>query len=228
MSKQIVAYLRVSTARQGRSGLGLDAQRSAITRFAEVEGLQIVAEHVEVETGKGDDAIERRPELRAALSAARTHRCAIIVAKLDRLSRDVAFISGLMSQRVPFVVAELGPDVDPFMLHVYAALAEKERHLIAQRTRAALAAAKARGRKLGGDRGNLGAVAHLGARASAQARSAAANKRKEDLYPFTCALRDQGLSLRQVADELTARAVPTARGAQTWTAAGVKRILERG
>jgi DNA invertase Pin-like site-specific DNA recombinase len=96
-----------------------------------------------------DKALERRPQLKAALEAARKRKCPIVVAKLDRLSRDVAFISGLMAQRVPFVVAELGPDVDPFVLHIYAALAEKERALISQRTRAALAQAKARGVRLG-------------------------------------------------------------------------------
>ena len=106
----------------------------------------------EVETGKGADALDRRPQLASALDLARRHKCSIVVAKLDRLSRDVAFISGLMAQRVPFVVAELGPAVDPFVLHIYAALAEKERALISQRTKAALAAAKARGVTLGNPR----------------------------------------------------------------------------
>ena len=105
---------------------------------------------VEVETGKGSDALERRPQLAAALAEARRKRCSIGVAKLDRLSRDVHFISGLMAHRVPFVVAELGADVDPFILHLFAALAEKERAMISTRTKAALKAAKARGVKLGG------------------------------------------------------------------------------
>ena len=143
---RIVAYYRVSTAKQGSSGLGLEAQREAVTRFAEAEGLEVVAEHVEVETGKGADALERRPVLAAALAQAKTTGASVAVAKLCRLSRDVAFIASLMAQRVPFVVAELGADADPFMLHLYAALAEKERALIAERTRAALAAAKAEGR----------------------------------------------------------------------------------
>jgi len=111
-----VAYYRVSTAQQGRSGLGIDAQRAAIQHFAEGEGIEIIAEHVEVESGKGADALDRRPELAAALAAARKARCPVLVAKLDRLSRDVHFISGLMTHRVPFVVAELGADADPFML----------------------------------------------------------------------------------------------------------------
>src|SRR5215210_7984796 len=153
-----VAYYRVSTKRQQRSGLGIDAQRAAVTRFAEAEGVSIVREYVEAETGKGADALDRRPELAAALAHARKLRCSVVVAKLDRLSRDVEFIAGLMAQRVPFVVAELGRDADPFMLHLYAALAEKERRLISERTKAALAARKAAGGKLGNSRN----IAHAG------------------------------------------------------------------
>ena len=147
--QSFIAYYRVSTAQQGKSGLGIEAQRAALARFAEAEGFQIAGEYVEVETGEGSDAIDRRPHLGAALAAARKVKCSIAVAKLDRLSRDVHFISGLMSHKVPFIVAELGADADPFMLHLYAALAEKERSLIAQRTIAAVSAAKARGVKLG-------------------------------------------------------------------------------
>src|SRR5262249_44611350 len=111
---------------------------------------QLTRVFTEIETGKGADALERRPQLAAALAEARRQRCAVAVAKLDRLSRDVHFVSGLMAQRVPFLVAELGLDVDPFILHLFAALAEKERAMISTRTRAALAAAKARGVRLGG------------------------------------------------------------------------------
>ena len=110
---------------------------------------QIIAEYVEAETGKGADALDRRPQLAAALAAAKTAKCCVLVSKLDRLSRDVAFVAGLMAQRVPFIVAELGRDADPFMLHLYAALAEKERRLISERTKAALAVRKASGGKLG-------------------------------------------------------------------------------
>src|SRR5215218_707220 len=145
----VIAYYRVSTDRQRRSGLGIEAQRTAVQRFAEGEGLRIAAEYVEAETGKGADALDRRPQLAAALAAARVAKCPVVVAKLDRLSRDVAFVAGLMAQRVPFIVAELGADADPFMLHLYAALAEKERRLISERTRGALAARKNQGAKLG-------------------------------------------------------------------------------
>src|SRR5687768_10136761 len=143
-----IAYYRVSTARQGRSGLGIEAQRSAVARFADAEGISILHEYEEIETGKGSDALARRPQLAAALAAARSARCPVLVAKLDRLSRDVAFMAGLMAQRVPFIVAELGADADPFMLHLYAALAEKERRLIGERTRAALSARKSQGTRL--------------------------------------------------------------------------------
>src|SRR3954451_24279200 len=102
-----VAYFRVSTAKQGKSGLGLDAQRGAVERFAAEHGFELVAEHVEVKTGKGSDALDRRPQLAATLKRAKAEKCPVVVAKLDRLSRDVAFISGLMAQRVPFIVAEL-------------------------------------------------------------------------------------------------------------------------
>src|SRR6478609_12092808 len=151
-----VAYIRVSKPKQGRSGLGLEAQQATIKAFCAQHGFNVEAEYREVETGKGADALERRPELAAAMKVARklgkggkARSAPIIIAKLDRLSRDVHFISGLMVQRVPFIVTELGPDVDPFMLHIHAAVAEKERERIAQRTREALAAAKARGRRLG-------------------------------------------------------------------------------
>src|SRR5271168_3809471 len=146
----IVAYLRVSTQKQGASGLGLEAQQAAISRFADVERYQIAGTFTEVETGKGADALERRPQLAAAIKAARKAKCPVVVSKLDRLSRDVHFISGLMAHKVPFIVTELGADTDPFILHLFAALAQKERALISQRTREGLRAAKARGMKLGG------------------------------------------------------------------------------
>src|SRR3982075_1849225 len=146
--ERAVAYLRVSTQQQQRSGLGIEAQRAAIERFAVAESLSIIEEYAEFETGKGADALDRRPQLAAALAAGRLAKCCVVVSKLDMLSRDEAFVSGLMAQRVPFIVAELGRDADPFMLHLYAALAEKERRLISERTKAALVAKKADGAAL--------------------------------------------------------------------------------
>jgi len=205
LDRSIIAYCRVSTARQGRSGLGLDAQREAVARFAAAEGFEITREFVEVETGKGSDALQRRPELAAALAEARRRKCPIAVAKLDRLSRNVHFISGLMEHRVPFLVTELGPAVDPFMLHIYAALAEKERRLISQRTKAALKAAKARGVRLGNPQ--LAEAQSIGAaRVRAQAdRFAAA------VLPVIREAQSAGAtSLRAIADVLNARGVRTA------------------
>src|SRR6516225_10429398 len=153
--KPCIEYVRVSTQGQGRSGLGLEAQREAIQRFCGAERFHIVESFVEIESAKGD-TLERRPKLKAALRAARKikdedYRSApIVVAKLDRLSRDVHFISGLMAERVPFICADLGRDTDPFLLHIYAAFAEKERRMISIRTKEGLAKARTRGIKLGG------------------------------------------------------------------------------
>ena len=217
-----VAYYRVSTQRQGRSGLGLEAQKAAVARFAEAEGLAILREFTEVESGKGSDALDRRPQLAAALSAARQQRCPVVVAKLDRLSRDVAFISGLMASRVPFIVAELGADADPFMLHLYAALAEKERRLISERTRAALSSRKANGTRLG----RLRRVR----RAAAKGRAAAIQESKRfaaTVLPIIETIRNSGISsLRGIAIALNNRGVRTARGG-VWQVSNVRNVLAR-
>ena len=207
-----IAYVRVSTGKQAKSGLGLEAQNAALARFAEAEGYRLVETFTEVETGKGADALDRRPQLAAALKAAKQAKGPIIVAKLDRLSRDVHFISGLMSHKTPFIVAELGPDADPFMLHIYAALAEKERRLISQRTRQALQAKKAQGKKLGG----------LNAKGVANREEA--QQRAEALRPVFAGLA--GMSHRKMATELNAMGVATPAGGQ-WHAVTVKRVLSR-
>lgn len=210
--KPAIAYTRVSTAQQGKSGLGLEAQQTTLTRFAEAEGYQLVQSFTEVETGKGADALNRRPQLAAALKMAHQHKAPIIVAKLDRLSRDVHFISGLMTHRIPFIVAELGADADPFMLHLYAALAEKERNLISRRTKDALAARKAQGVKLGG----------LNAK-GIQNRDDAL-ERAEQLRPVLTELAGQ--SARKIAAALNERKIATAAGG-TWHAATVIRMQTR-
>jgi DNA invertase Pin-like site-specific DNA recombinase len=211
--------MRVSTSKQGRSGLGLHAQRAALAHFAQTERFHIVHEFVEVDSGKGHDAIDRRPQLRAALAHAKKHKCHLGVAKLDRLSRDVHFISGLMVHRVPFLVAELGADVDPFVLHLFAALAEKERTLIGTRTRAALVAAKVRGVKLGnpGLRFRRQPLAPTGAtltgsrdareRAIQQIRQAA-DARAVAVLPLIQQIQQSGAnSLRQIAERLNAQGI---------------------
>ena len=215
-----ISYVRVSTEKQGRSGLGIEAQRNAISRFADAEGFQIADEFVEVETGKGADALDRRPELAAALAAARKAGSPVIVAKLCRLSRDVHFISGLMAHKVPFVVAELGKDVDPFLLHIYAALAEKERALISQRTKEALAVRKASGVRLGNPR-NLHQAQTKGRNvASRKAAQHAAN-----VLPVIRDIQASGVSsYLGIAEALNARGVRTARNGQ-WHATTVRNLL---
>jgi DNA invertase Pin-like site-specific DNA recombinase len=220
--KSAIAYYRVSTQRQGRSGLGLEAQRTAVARFAEAGGITIAGEFTEVETGKGADALDRRPQLAAALATARQQKCPVLVAKLDRLSREVAFIAGLMAQRVPFIVAELGADADPFMLHLYAALAEKERRQISERTRAALAARKQRGTKLGNPINPSEAAA-----AGRQAQVVAAEQFAATVLPIIALLQKAGVTgYRGMAAALNGRGVRTARGGR-WQVSNVRNLLTR-
>ncbi|AWO88005.1 MULTISPECIES: recombinase family protein [Bradyrhizobium] len=217
----LITYIRVSTSVQGRSGLGIEAQRQVLAHFAASEGYEVAREFVEVETGKGSDALDRRTQLKAALAAARKLRCHVAVAKLDRLSRDVHFISGLMAHKVPFVVAELGPDVDPFVLHLFAALAEKERALISTRTRQALSAAKARGVTLGNPK------LHIARRGAVEAVKAEADRYAANVLPIIREAQKAGArTLRQMAEALNARGIPTARGGR-WYAQSVANVLER-
>lgn len=221
MARPVISYLRVSTAMQGKSGLGIEAQREALARFAEAEGFAIVGEYIEIESGKGSDALAQRPQLAAALADARHQGCPVAVAKLDRLSRDVHFISGLMAQRVPFIVAELGADADPFMLHLFAALAEKERKVISERTKAALARAKARGTQLGNPR-----IGEAQAKGAAAGRAKAAGFASNVLPLIREAQAAGATSLRDIAAALNARGIPTARKG-VWAATQVRDILAR-
>jgi DNA invertase Pin-like site-specific DNA recombinase len=211
--KNAVAYTRLSKPnRRGRPGIGLAAQQEAINRFAQAEGYTLLQTFSEVETGAGHDALAKRKQLAAAMKLAKQHRAPVIVAKLDRLSRDVAFVAGLMTQRVPFIVTELGADVDPFLIHIYAALAEKERKLIGQRTKEALQALKAGGKKLGGIRPKTALAV------------AAANARAEELRPIFAEL--QGKPARAIARELNRRKVATKRG-KPWSAVTVAKVQQR-
>lgn len=209
--KSAIAYIRVSTQRQGKSGLGLEAQRETILRFALAEQFDIDQIFVEVETGKGADALDRRPQLAAALAAAKALKGPVIVAKLDRLSRDVAFIAALMAQRVPFIVTELGSNADPFMLHIYAALAEQERRMISSRTKGALAAAKQRGTKLG----SPSSPALLKARADEFSESL-----RDTVWPLV------NLPSRQIASILNSRGIKSATG-KAWQSVTVIRLINR-
>lgn len=220
--RKVVGYIRVSTGQQARSGLGMEAQRAALTRFALEQNYDLVGVFEEIETGKGSDALERRPQLAAALAMARRAKGAVLVAKLDRLSRDVHFISGLMAQRVPFIVAELGADADPFMLHIFAALGQQERRMISERTKAALAMRKSSGAVLG-NRTNLAEAAALGASANAASADAFAAK----TLPTVRAIIATGITThRALAVAMNERGIRTARGGD-WHPATVRNLLMR-
>jgi DNA invertase Pin-like site-specific DNA recombinase len=202
----VVAYYRVSTHRQIAA---LDVQQSQVRRFAQTEGLQIIAEYSEIRTGRG--SLARRPILAAAIKQARRAKAVICVASLDRLSRDVHFISGLMARRIPFIVTKLGINADPCLLHIHAAIAEQERRMISERTSAGLRAAKQRG-------------VRLGSPTIAIANRLAAQRRAEVLRPIFETLR--GCSLRAIADELNRKKIETPRKLR-WSAMTVARVQKR-
>jgi DNA invertase Pin-like site-specific DNA recombinase len=216
--KPAVCYARCSTKEQGKSGLGVVAQIEAVQAFAEKEGFTIVEIVSEVASGKL--GIDERAGLRNALAKAKQLKCPVIVSKLDRLSRDVAFISGLMAKGTPFIVTDLGADTDPFILHLFAALSEKERKLIGSRTKAALAALKAQGKVLG-NRTNLN---------EAQAKGQAANREKAKAFaakmrPIVNQYRAQNMPLAAIADELNKLGIKTALNG-VWHQSTLSRLLK--
>lgn len=218
---RFVAYLRVSTDRQGRSGLGLEAQRQAVADFLNGGRWKLLAEVVEVESGKRDD----RPELARALALCKAKKATLVVAKLDRLARDAHFLLGLQKAGVEFVATDM-PSANRLTVGIMAMVAEEERRMIGARTKAALAAAKARGVKLGGDRGYVGRPEDLAK--AREARQQNADERARALAPILSRIDPDGsLSLRAVAAALEAEGVPTVNGAEGWTAAGVARLRQR-
>ena len=215
--KQYVTYMRVSTAEQGRSGLGLDAQKRDISIYLDTYSevpFEILEEYTDILSGGDDD----RPELAKAIDLAKRTGAELLIAKLDRLSRRVSFIARLMDDpKLSMRVAQM-PNADKFQLHVYAALAEQERDFISKRTKAALREAKARGQKLGGLRDKT-MKRNDAVKANALAR---AKKIEGIIQP----LRASGMSLRDIASHLDRADVQTARGG-LWTASQVKRVLDR-
>lgn len=207
---ELVAYYRVSTDRQGHSGLGLEAQKQAVLAYAAGRG-ELIAEFTEIESGRRND----RPELHQALELCRRKRAVLVIAKLDRLARNVAFIANLMDAGAEFVAVDM-PQANRLTLHILAAVAEHEREMISQRTRAALQAAKARGVKLGNPSPDLEA-----ARAAQRTK---ADRFRAGILPLVERLRTQGMSLRQVAAELNARRLSTPNGRQ-WHASSVSNVL---
>ena len=216
-----VAYYRVSTERQGRSGLGLEAQQKAVETYLNGGRWSVVSTFLEVESGKNNN----RPKLQEALAACRVHNATLLIAKLDRLSRDAHFLLGLQKAGVRFVAVDM-PHADNFTVGILAMVAQKEREMISQRTKDALAAAKARGVKLGGDRGNLSIVSGFGRAASEAVRSAKATARANDLAPIIREQMSEGQSLRSIAANLNAQGIKTNQGSQ-WTAAAVSRTIKR-
>lgn len=210
-----IAYLRVSTARQGESGLGLEAQRATVEAFARQQGGQIVAEYVEVESGKRSD----RPELAKALAAARKGRATLLIAKLDRLARNVAFIAAMMDAGVDFVACDQ-PFASRLTLHILAAVAEDEARRISERTKAALQAAKARGKKLGSP------VARQTVEKARAARSAYAAKANATTQAVIREIKASGIdTLAGIARTLQARGIKTPAGRTEWQPVQVSRLL---
>ena len=217
---RFVTYLRVSTDRQGKSGLGLEAQRKAVEDHVAGKG-GIAAEYVEVESGKKND----RPQLASALAEAKRIGSVLLIAKLDRLARNVAFIANLLESGVEVTAADM-PEANRFVLHIMAAVAEQEGRAISERTRAALAAAKTRGVKLGWSMPQRAAEARWASLHGIAARKASADTHAANVLPMIRQMQDTGASLRQIAAELNRRSVGTARGGQ-WHAATVRNVLAR-
>lgn len=219
-AENFIAYYRVSTARQGRSGLGLEAQRHAVHTYLNGRQSSLAAEFLEIESGKRSD----RPQLAAALAACRLHRATLVIAKLDRLARNVAFVSALMESGVDFVAVDF-PTANRLTIHILAAVAEHEAHAISERTKAALAAAKARGVRLGGYKGRTGTEADCERARAAQ--RALADQRASDLTATIHAIQREGHgSLRSIGRELIRRGIPTSRGGG-WSASQVSNVLRR-
>jgi DNA invertase Pin-like site-specific DNA recombinase len=214
---RFIAYYRVSTEKQGRSGLGLEAQRKAVEAYLDRGSWKLVAEFTEIESGKRSE----RPKLAEAIKTAKKHKATLVIAKLDRLSRNVAFIANLMEAGADFVAVDM-PHANKLTIHILSAVAEHEREMISQRTRAALAAAKSRGVQLG-NRSNI-EVAQARSRA---ARMAQADQFASNIQPVILQIRGAGVqTLKGIADALNARGLRTPRGGE-WQAIQVKRIVER-
>src|SRR5258705_3861512 len=217
---KFVSYLRVSTKRQGESGLGLEAQRAAVEAFLNGGSWQLVAEHVEVESGKRDDT---RPELARAFEACRAYGAKLVIAKLDRLSRDAHFLLGLQKAGVEFVAVDL-PQANRLTVGIMALVAEQEREAISQRTKAALAAAKARGVRLGNPKGTKVKRASIGRARGAATVAASAQAFAERLRPVLAELTE--LSANAAAAELDRRGFATARGGK-WSARSIISVRAR-
>lgn len=220
---KFVSYIRVSTKAQGASGLGMEAQKEAISRYLNGGNWELLSEFVEVETGKHAD----RPQLIRALKHCQSTGATLVIAKLDRLSRDPDFLGMLMKAGTDFVACDM-PEANKFMIRIMAALAEKEREMISERTKAALQAAKARGVKLGKPENLTKAAADQGREKGRLAKLAKADDFAAQEGPMVQAYYAEGLSLRGIAAKLNADGIRTARGKSgSWTPTAVKNLLAR-
>ena len=215
MNGQFVTYYRVSTQRQGKSGLGLDAQRKAITDYLNGGEHEVLSEFTEIETGKGSNALDKRPVLRESIAYAKKHKAKLLIAKLDRLARNVHFISSLMESKVDFVIADM-PEANALTIHLIAAVAEYERELISKRTKEALAVAKRRGVKLGNPK----------LKADNSKRKEQAQAFANKLKPTLQAYREQGMSQRKIVEELNSVGITAPRGGE-WSMIQVQRVINR-
>ena len=220
--RPMVAYYRVSTQQQKRSGLGLLAQQDAVRKYVEANPGELVAELIEIESGRNS----ARPKLAEALRLCRVYDAKLMIARLDRLARNVALIAKLMEARVDFVAADF-PLANRFTIHILAAVAEYEAKLISERTKAAMAAAKARGRKFGGTRGSqLYRFSAAARSARNRAERERAKARALDFAPLLCELRDRGESIHGIAAQLTLMEIETPRGKSVWRYGTVRRMFE--
>ena len=215
---KFIAYHRVSTQKQGASGLGLEAQKESVSRFLNGGAWELLGEYVEIETGKGADALAKRPQLKAALAACRKNGATLVIAKLDRLARNVHFVSGLMESKVKFVACDM-PEANELTIHIMAAFAEHEAKRISQRTKDALAVAKARGVV-------LGRAGIFNLRPNIEARQRAADSFAEKLSPIFSGMRERGLSQRAMVAELNSIGVPAFGGGE-WSLLQVQRVIKR-
>ena len=214
---QFVTYLRVSTSRQGISGLGLEAQRQSVLQYLSGRPHSVLAEFVEVETGKGANALDKRPELRKALEQCRKSGATLLIAKLDRLARNVHFVSGLIETGVDFIAADM-PNANKVMIQMHSVMAEWERDQISARTKAALAAAKARGVVLGAT-GSANLKQHI------QQRQEAASAFQKRIQPVLNGFLAQGLTRRAMVDQLNALNIKAPRGG-LWSLGQVQRAVQ--
>lgn len=217
-SRKIVTYYRVSTNAQGQSGLGLEAQREAVARYLSTGDWELVDEFQEVETGKGSDALSKRPKLKAALDVCRKHGATLIIAKLDRLARNVHFISGLIETGCDFVAADM-PQANKVMIQMHAVMSEWERDQISKRTKDALAVAKARGVVLG-----KAGIKNL--KTNIQERQQAADSFAAKLRPVFEGMTARGLSQRAMMEELNSIGIPAPKGG-IWRLTQVQRTMAR-